>query len=379
VKRRALVLSSALGLASFATVPRAAKSAQKGIHVHYPDIVPGVPLAFPRDHGAHPRFRTEWWYVTGWLETPEDAPLGFQVTFFRTRPDLQPGDPSAFAPNQLLFAHAALADPRVGHLIHVQRAVRAGMGLAGAREDDMQIFIGHWTLARETNGDQFTTHIESHEFDFDLRLVPTESILEEGVRGFSQKGPSPRQASRYYSLPQLDASGQIRRGGVTTPVRGRAWLDHEWSSAYLDARAVGWDWTGLNFDDGGALMAFRIRLASGASLWAGATWRHANGQIERFDAPQVEFRVQRFWRSSRTGIRYPIEQQLHVGVYIWRIVPLFDDQELDSQASTGTLYWEGAVRAKPDPTSSGLPANSAHLPAGRGYLELTGYDRALKL
>ena len=379
MKRRALVATSILGLASLAAISRGAKVAQKGAHIRYPDIVSEGSLVFPRDHGAHPDFRTEWWYLTGWLQMSDGSPLGFQVTFFRTRPDVASGNPSAFAPHQLLFAHAALSDPKVGHLIGAQCAARAGMGLAGAKEGDAQVFIGRWSLARDRASGKWDTQIDSKQFNLDLQCMLTTAILEEGIRGFSQKGPSPLQASRYYSLPQLTVSGQLTRDGTTAPVHGSAWLDHEWSSSYLDARAVGWDWTGLNFDDGGALMAFRIRLASGDSLWAGATWRGANGQLKQFGPSDVTFHVRRVWRSPRTGVSYPIEQRLQIGGNVWHLEPLFDDQEFDGEASTGTLYWEGAVRAQLQPAATGASSNAPPQASARGYLELTGYDRALKL
>jgi predicted secreted hydrolase len=73
--------------------------------------------------------------------------------------------------------------------------------------------------------------------------------------GFSRKGPLPEQASHYYSRPQLRVSGSVDG----KPVKGVAWFDHEWSTTVLDPSAAGWDWTGINLDDGSALVAFRIR------------------------------------------------------------------------------------------------------------------------
>jgi predicted secreted hydrolase len=156
--------------------------------------------------------------------------------------------------------------------------------------------------------------------------------------------------------------------GVTRDVRGTAWLDHEWSSAYLAADAPGWDWTGVNFDDGGALMAFRIRDRSGGTYWAGGAYRDRAGRMRVLAPSEVRFEPMRQWRSPRTGIEYPVAVRVHAGALVITLEPLFDDQELDSRASVGTIYWEGAVRASIDGRA-----------AGRGYLELTGYGGPLRI
>jgi predicted secreted hydrolase len=200
-------------------------------------------------------------------------------------------------------------------------------------------------------------------------LESTQPVLLEGDKGFSRKGPAGAQASYYYSEPQLKASGRIRwAGGREATVRGLAWLDHEWSSEMLSGEAVGWDWLGANLDDGGALMAFRIRGGDGAVLWSAATWRKAGGDAERWEKTGIRFRPRRTWKSPRTGTDYPIAMDVEIETRLWRLDPIMDDQELDARSSTGTLYWEGAVRVEgPD----GIK--------GRGYLELTGYAERLRL
>jgi predicted secreted hydrolase len=156
--------------------------------------------------------------------------------------------------------------------------------------------------------------------------------------------------------------------GRAATVRGTAWLDHEWSSEYLAPEARGWDWVGLNFDDGSALMAFRIRDSAGAAYWAGGALQDPGGTIRNFLPAQVRFVPLRRWRSPRTGIDYPVAFNVVAGDVDVTLEPLLDDQELDSRASVGTVYWEGAVRAF---------AGGREI--GRGYLELTGYGSALKL
>ena len=347
----------------FASTVHAADAPQ---HPSYPDVRPDVTLQFPRDHGAHPDFRTEWWYITGWLEDPNGKPLGFQVTFFRTRPNLDQSNPSAFAAKQILFAHAALSDPAIGHLLHDQRAARSGFGLAQASTTDTDVVLDDWNIKRAPDG-TLRTHTGGKDFTLDLVFTPTQSVMLEGDSGFSRKGPKILQASHYYSMPHLAVSGTVRRSGRTTTVKGTAWLDREWSSAYLDEHAVGWDWVGFNLDDSSALMAFRIREASGGALWAGGSLRDAKGDITRFQPEDIAFTPLRRWRSSRTGAEYPVEQQLTLklpsGQKRLHITPLFDDQELDSRAGGGPVYWEGAARVE----------------GGRGYLELTGYFKPLKM
>ncbi len=332
----------------------------------YPPVVPGHALEFPRDHGAHPAFRTEWWYVTGWLDGEGTPPRGFQVTFFRNRPRIAEANPSAFAPRQLVFAHAALADPREGRLVHDQRAARAGFGLAEARTGGTDVWVDDWSLRQDPNG--YAARIAARDFAFDLAFAPTQPILLQGEAGYSRKGPLAAQASYYYSRPQLAVAGTLARGARSERVSGRAWLDHEWSSEVMAPEAVGWDWVGLNLADGGALMAFRMRGRETETFWAGGTLRTAEGRVRTFAPGEIRFEPVRRWRSPRTEVEYPVAMRVRAGELVLELEPLFDDQELDSRASTGTIYWEGAVRAR---AGGGV--------AGAGYLELTGYWRPLKL
>jgi predicted secreted hydrolase len=341
----------------------------------YAPVTPGRPLAFPNDFGAHPDYRTEWWYVTGWLATPDGKPLGFQVTFFRSRGAADTANPSAFAPKQLIIGHAALSDPAVGHLVHDQRIAREGFGLAYARSGDTDVKLDDWTMRRQPDG-RYRVTVRSGQLSFDLLLRPTQPTLLQGQAGFSQKGSDPAHASYYYSEPQLAVEGTVARAGAgagadasaATRVRGTAWLDHEWSSQVLDTNATGWDWVGANLDDGAALMAFQIRAKDGSKLWAHAALRERDGRTTQYGAEQVGFAPQQRWTSPRTGASYPVATVLSTGATQWRLSPLQNDQELDSRRSTGAVYWEGAVRLERDGR-----------PAGRGYLELTGYLQAMHL
>jgi predicted secreted hydrolase len=336
--------------------------------VEYPAVVRGHTLSFPQDEGAHPAFRTEWWYVTGWVETDKGEPLGFQITFFRTRPGVDEDNPSRFAARQLLFAHAAISDPRRGRLLRDEKSARAGFGLAEAKEGGLDVHVDDWALRKEGAG--YRASVKAREFGLELALALTQPPLLHGDRGFSQKGPDPALASYYYSLPQLQARGRIVREGREQAVAGVAWLDHEWMSTIMGDAAQGWDWTGLNFDDGGALAILQMRNIDGEKHWAFATRRNVGpDSLPRAYAPEeIEWTPLRFWRSPLTGVQYPIAWKITVGERTIELRPLMDDQEHDARGSTGTLYWEGAVRAFDERGEQ----------IGRGYLELTGYGSRLK-
>lgn len=265
----------------------------------------------------------------------------------------------------MIFAHAAISDPAVGRLLHAQRIARAGFGLAQAKVGDMDLVLDDWRLRRAAGG-VLKASAGDQAFALDLSLAPTQPPLLQGERGFSRKGPRPDQSSYYYSLPHLKVTGALTREGRRVPVTGEAWMDQEWSSTLLDARAVGWDWAGINLDDGGALTAFQVRDEQGQAVWAGGSLRRSDGRTTIFAPGDVRFVTRRQWRSPRTGARYPIARDIQVrtpgGPRVWRLEPLFDDQELDSRP-IGPVYWEGAVRTD----------------GGRGYLELTGYDAPLAL
>lgn len=330
-------------------------------------LAAGTALPFPASYGAHPDFKTEWWYVTGWLNTADGKPLGFQVTFFRSATAHDRADPSRFAPKQLIIGHAALSDPANGKLLHDQRSAREGFGLAYAKVGDTDVKLDDWHMSRNPDG-SYRIRVEAPNFALDLALAPSQPLLLEGDNGYSRKGPQPAQSSYYYSEPQLKTSGSVTRAGKIVAVSGASWLDHEWSSQALDPAASGWDWVGANLADGGALMAFQIRSTTGGKLWAHATWRDASGTITQYTPEQVSFSPQRRWRSPRTNAEYPVATLLTTGRTIWQIAPLQDDQELDSRRSTGAVYWEGAVTVSRDGR-----------PAGRAYLEMTGYVRPMKM
>lgn len=361
-------LSARLRLSALVAVWSAVVSMAATAEVDYPRVEPGRAIEFPRDEGSHPQFRIEWWYLTGWVETDRGDPLGFQVAFFRARPGLDEDNPSRFAPKQLLFAHVAVSDPKRGRLLRDEKAARAGFGLAEAAEGSLDVHIDDWSIRKE--GESYRVRVPSGALRFDLQAEMTQPPLLQGEGGYSRKGRDPASASYYYSLPHLEISGSIAIEGREHSVQGVAWFDHEWSSALMEEGASGWDWVGLNLDDGGALMAFRMRDRAGGEYWAAATLREPQSDVARtYGADEIEWEALRRWRSPRTGTEYVVEWRLKVGERSLILRPLMDDQENDARGSTGTLYWEGAVHA--------LDERGQLL--GRGYLELTGYGSRVAL
>jgi predicted secreted hydrolase len=335
--------------------------------VEYARVVPR-PLVFPRDHGAHPEYRTEWWYLTGFLDVPGREALGFQLTFFRVRTTVAPSQ-SRFSPQQLIIAHAAIADRGRGTLLHDERVQRDGFGLVDASTTDTDVRLDRWTFVRDGASGEYRGSIFARGFDLSLVARPTQSPLLQGRDGYSQKGPQTQQASYYYSQPQLALRATLRLDGTVREATGIGWLDHEWSSSMLDNDAVGWDWIGMNLTDGTALTAFQIRSKGTAdAVHTYACLRSPGGVPRMFSGEAVRFEPVTTWRSPRTNATYPVAQRLRVGERLFETRPLMNDQELDSRTSTGAVYWEGA--------SELLEGGQG---VGRGYLEMTGYVAPMRL
>ncbi len=352
----------------------------------------GRAIVLPRDHGAHLGSRIEWWYVTGWLRpgpTAQAGPAGndpralrgFQITFFRTRTGLAEGLEGRFAPRHLLFAHAALSDPATGRHEHEERIARwagdpAASNLARAATHDADLRLFDWTLQRRATGSgsldaRWDASFSTGTHRLQLHMTRTQPLLLQGEAGWSRKGPQPRQASHYLSEPQLRVEGQVQgRGGAAEAVHGRAWLDHEWSDELLHPEAVGWDWIGINLDDGSALTAFRLRRADGSALWAGGSFRTAGETTARaFGPDEVVFTPGRTWRSPGSGAAYPVEWTVATPAGTHVVRATMDAQEMLGRSATGTVYWEGL--------STLHSADGQHV--GLGYLEMTGYAGRLVL
>lgn len=329
---------------------------------------PAVQL--PHDFGAHPDERTEWWYVTGWLEAAGRT-WGFQVTFFRSSTGLAAQHPSRFAARELVFGHAALTDLAAGQHLHAQRVARSGFDIASAAEGRTDVRLRDWHLTREgpVETGRYAARVAGPGFAFDLTLDTTQPPLLQGDAGWSRKGADPAHFSLYYSEPQLAVRGTLEQEGRSTAVSGRAWLDHEWSTALMPPDAVGWDWIGMNLDDGRALTAAQLRRADGSAAWSLGSLREPGRAVRAFGATEVTFKPGRRWTSPASQGRYPVEWTLDTPAGRFHVVALLDAQELDSRGSTGAWYWEGLSELR----------DAQGMRVGRGYLEMTGYASRLEL
>jgi predicted secreted hydrolase len=334
-------------------------------------------LTFPRDAGAHPEFKTEWWYLTGHAKVAgRDAAYGFQITFFRSRVEGTQAMQSRLAAKQLLFAHAAITDVQAKRLHHDQRIARwsgaapgqNGTDTASAATQDTGVVLRDWSLLRD--GADLHAKVLADGFAMDLRFASSQPVLLQGDAGLSRKGPDPRQTSYYYSLPQLQVRGTLTLQGKPIPVEAgsTAWLDHEWSEEILPASSPGWDWIGINLLDGSALTAFQVRDKGGAALWDGGSFR-SGSTLYIFKHGEVIFKPLRSWHSPTSRASYPVEWMVRTPADFYTVKALLDNQELDSSNSTGAIYWEGLCEV----------FDSNERLVGRGYLEMTGYAAPLRL
>ncbi len=337
----------------------------------------GRTIGFARDHGAHLATQVEWWYVTGWLGQDAQNPShGFQVTFFRRRTGLAEGVASRFAARHLLMGHAALTDLRAGKHRHAERVARWSGSedtslRARASLTDADVVLAPWRMARHGEGASsvWRCQVDDRTWSLALTLQTTQPVLLQGEGGYSRKGPGPDEASHYYTEPQLTVTAQLRVDGLAQSLSGKAWLDHEWSNTLLPPQAVGWDWIGINFDDGSALTAFQLRRADGSALWAGGSFRKQGGAVQAFEADAVRFTAGRRWRSPSTAANYPVQWTVTCPAGRFAVRSVLDAQELDARASTGTVYWEGLSSLHDETTDQRM---------GWGYLEMTGYAAPLR-
>jgi predicted secreted hydrolase len=324
---------------------------------------------FPADHGPHPEFRTEWWYYTGNLETAEGRRFGFQLTFFRSAlaPEM-PARESAWATRQAWLAHFTLTDVQSGTFRSFERWSRGALGLAGAQEEPFRVSLKDWK-AEAVSGQAPPTHLAASEdgVGIDLVLQQGKPPVLQGEQGLSRKSAEPGNASYYYSLTRMPASGTVRLGNERFAVTGLAWMDREWSTSSLGKDQVGWDWFSLQLSDGWDVMLYRLRKKDGtAGPASSGTLIGPSGETRSLSLADFAIEDAGEWRSPRSGARYPERWRLRIPSedLDLEVRPLLADQELD----VSFRYWEGAVGL--EGTHRGRPVQ------GRGYVELTGYTEA---
>lgn len=337
-----------------------------------------APLALdlPRDHGAHPDTRTEWWYATGALRDPDGALHGIQATIFRQglEPGPRPAGESPLRARQAWAAHVAWLDVAAGRMRHVERARRDGLDLARGSSSMLDVRVDDSSM---TMGDDGTIRIAcgAREEGFELELVctPLRPWTRHGKDGISRKGPEPGNASMYLSATRLRTAGTLRRRAgdgswSATTLEGEMWFDHEWGSSQLGAGVVGWDWLGLRLADGRDLMLYRMRTKDGGTLAeSSGTLVSPDGSVAHLSREDFVIEELDHWTSPRTKGVWPVRLRLRVPAHgiEAEAVALARDCEIDGSASTGTVYWEGPV------VLSG-PVQ------GEGYLETTGRAGSLE-
>ncbi len=334
--------------------------------------LPGRPLVFPQDHGSHPRAKTEWWYLTGVLERESDGgTLGFQATWFRRA--LVPNAAtrtSRLATRDLLLFHGAITDVDAGSFSHDSLGTRAAPGWGHAKEGTLDVSVFGRSLRLEDDG-SWTLRSIVRGAILELRLVPTRDPLLHGEEpGLSLKGPLPGQASHYYSMTRLEATGTLRASAdaPAQAVRGRVWFDQEFGSQQLGDDQIGWDWFSVALDDGTDLMLYQLRLKDGGiEPKSSGTIRTADGRRIPLSVDQFRIEVLDRWTSPSTGATYPARWRLTVPEHSieLEVRPRLPEQELLTQDTTGVDYWEGISEYTGSIAGRAVRAH--------GYVELVGY------
>lgn len=328
--------------------------------------LPPYTFTFPRDHGAHPDYKIEWWYYTGNLATRDGRRFGYQLTFFRVGVESAPVNPSRWAVRDLYTAHFAVTDLEGKRFRHAEKLNRAGIGWAGAEVDRYRVWNEGWEARLDENGSGHLLHAADEGMKIDLRLDPTKPVVVQGEKGVSQKGKTPGNASHYYSLTRLATKGTLQVGEERFEVEGISWMDHEFGTSFLEKGQKGWDWLSIQLEDGSELMLYQFRRDDGATdPHSNGVWVARDGRATRLRADQFRLIPVGFWRSPASGATYPVRWQIELPSLGWRLTvrAAVDSQELQTNESTRVTYWEGAIIVEGDRQ-------------GRGYLEMTGYAGA---
>ena len=335
----------------------------------------GYRYEFPRDHGSHDSFRTEWWYYTGHLETAEGRRFGFELTFFRRAiaPEQVETRPSRWSVDQLYLAHLAVTDV-TGQRFHFRdRISRAGLGKAGADAGRLHVWLDHWRAESSGPSEQHRLDAKADGVALSLTLDPVKPLVIHGERGISKKGASVGQASHYYSFTDLTTAGTLTIGTETYRVTGASWMDHEFGSADLSADLAGWDWFSIQLADKRDLMIYRLRHTDGSSDQASSgTLVFPDGRSQHLSANDIQLTPLDTWTSPTSKATYPSRWQVSIPSLelSLKLTPLLADQELRTTRSTQVTYWEGAMAVE--------GAEKGQAIKGQGYVELTGYAERIK-
>jgi predicted secreted hydrolase len=334
-------------------------------------VRPGRVFQFPRDHGAHPEFKTEWWYYTGHLKSTEGETFGYQLTFFRVglkKPDHQAR--SAWQADTVYFAHLAVSDPHRGVFTFREKAERGAMGLAGAKEGRLEVWIADWRLTFQ--GEEHHLQAQKDGVGLDLTLTPLKPPVFHGEGGYSRKAAAAEVASYYYSITRLATRGKLTLGDRTLQVTGTSWFDREFSSSQLAPNQKGWDWFSLQLSDGVDLMLYVMRLKDGSIDPASSgTLVDREGQARPLTLADFSIKTTGNWKSPHSNATYPSGWQVSLpqAGYTLSVAPTQADQELRTGGTSPIIYWEGEVTIQGTHHQQPL--------TGQGYVELTGYAGSL--
>ncbi|MGB7437200.1 MAG: lipocalin-like domain-containing protein [Candidatus Acidiferrum sp.] len=339
----------------------------------YKLALPGYHYEFPRDNFSHPDFQTEWWYYTGNLTAKNGRRFGFELTFFRIGVNRDAGKDNTWDLRDLYLAHLALSDISGKTFYHTERTNRAGPGIAGVDAEQGRNWNGNWS-ATWKGSDQVMRAMDPN-FAFTLTLHPKKPPVIHGQNGVSQKGEGPGRASHYISLTRLETNGSIELNGQNYPVSGLAWMDHEFFTNQLGRTQVGWDWVSLQLSDDTELMLYRFRRTDGTvDPYSSGTYIDANGRAFHLSCDDFSLTpTDETWRSPVTGAVYPVHwtvlvPKLNIAV---EVTTQLKSQELAGKSNVVPNYWEGAIDVNGREGQRNV--------TGVGYLEMTGYDRAVKL
>ncbi len=331
----------------------------------------GYRYEFPRDHGSHDTFRTEWWYYTGNLTTKNGRQFGYQLTFFRRgMPANQvKTQPSKWSITQLYLSHFAVTDLSNKQFRHAEKVSRAGLGKAGAEAEHLRVWIDQWRAeSSDTQPDHHTLTAAEGNMEIRLDLSPEKPLVVHGASGISRKGAESGQASHYYSFTRMATGGTITIGKESFDVTGNSWMDHEFGSADLGKDLVGWDWFSIQLDNQTELMLYRLRRADGSpDPVSSGTFIDRDGKTQHLAIGEFTLEPLTHWTSPASKGRYPQMWRLTIPSkqLFLELIPLMAEQELITSRSTQVTYWEGAIEVTG--AANGTPIR------GRGYMELTGY------
>ena len=338
--------------------------------------LPGRKITFPADHHSHPDFKTEWWYYTGHLETDGGRRYGYQVTFFRfgvRDRQKEMNDEPLFT--DLYMAHFALSDvadkiflfrERINRGLAGNAGVRGYGEKAGAATDRYRVWNEDWRVEGDSGKHQI--QVNDRGTQLRLSLLSLKPPALHGQNGLSQKGEGEGRASYYYSLTRMQTEGELTIGGKKEKVRGLSWMDHEFGSNQLREDQVGWDWFGIQLDNGTELMLYLLRRKDGSvDPYSSGTLVQANGATKHLALKDFRVAVLARWRSPKSAADYPMKWKISIPAdkAELEIIPAFPSQELITSRSTRVTYWEGAARI------SGSVGNKPV--GGSAYVEMTGY------